>query len=375
MILYTAPVMPAPPSAPPATHPLVTDPARLDQARAAVLASPLLALDTEFMRTNTYSAQLCLAQVGTRGEVWCVDELAGFDTEPLWQSIAASGALCVLHAAKQDLEVIRVRHRIMLPSLFDTQVAAALVGHPPQAGYGNLVKAVLGIELDKAHTRADWSRRPLDSELLRYAAEDVIHLPDLHDALVEALESAGRLDWALEDSRALLDPALYEVRPDEAWRRLAGLAFLAPEAQVRARRLAAWRESLAAARNRPRQWMLSDKSILDIARQAPDSLAALAACEEVAPGTVRNQGQAILAEVAAAGSDDGIPPLVPDPPDQAEVKRLAKVVAAIAADLGIAPELLATRRDLIALLRGERDGRPLSGWRREVVGDALVAAL
>jgi ribonuclease D len=375
MILYTAPVMPAPPPLPTANLPLISNAAQLDEACAALGEAPLLALDTEFMRTNTYAPQLCLSQVATRSEVWCVDELASFDSEPLWQSIAASGALCVLHAAKQDLEVIRIRHRIMLPSLFDTQVAAALVGHPPQVGYGNLVKAVLGIELDKAHTRADWARRPLGSELLRYAAEDVIHLPDLHDALAGALSAAGRLDWALEDSRALLDPALYEVRPDEAWRRLAGLPFLAPEAQVRARRLAAWRETLAASRDRPRQWILSDKSILDIARRAPESLAALADCEEIAPGTVRHKGQAILAELAAAGSDDGIPPLTPDPPDQAEVKRLAKVVSGIAAELGIAPELLATRRDLIALLRGERAGRPLAGWRREVVGDALVSAL
>lgn len=375
MILYTAPVMPVPMSRPDTSSPLVSDAAQLDQARAGLREAPLLALDTEFMRTNTYAPQLCLSQVATRGDVWCVDELADFDTGPLWQAIATSGALCVLHAAKQDLEVIRIRHGIMLPSLFDTQVAAALAGHPPQVGYGNLVKAVLGIELDKAHTRADWSRRPLERELLRYAAEDVIHLPDLHDALVEVLEAAGRLDWALEDSRMLLDPALYEVRPDEAWRRLTGLAFLAPEAQVRARRLAAWREAVAASRNRPRQWILTDKSILDIARQAPDHLAALAACEEMAPGTVRHQGEAILAELAAAGSDDGIPTLVPDPPDQAEVKRLAKIVSGIATELGIAPELLATRRDLVALMRGERDGRPLTSWRREVVGDALLSAL
>jgi len=375
MILYTACAMPAPPPSLPASPPLITDHVHLEQACATLRQSPLLALDTEFMRVSTYSPQLCLSQVATRGEVWCVDELAAFDCEPLWQAIAASRALCVLHAAKQDLEVIRVRHRIMLPSLFDTQVAAALVGHPPQIGYGNLVRAVLGIELDKAHTRADWSRRPLASELLRYAAEDVIHLPALHDALTDALRTAGRLDWALEDSSALLDPALYDVRPEEAWRRLAGLPGLPPEAQVRARRLAAWREALAASRNRPRQWILSDRSILDIARRAPEQLSALAECEEVAAGTVRHQGQAILAELAAAGSDDGIAPVQPDVTDQAEVKRLSRVVAGIATGLGIAPELLATRRDLVALLRGEQDGRPFSGWRRQVVGDALLAAL
>jgi len=369
--------MPAPP---PPAPPLCTSADELTRATALLVDADLLALDTEFMRTNTYAPLLCLVQIASRQQLFCVDELAEFDSQLLWQAIVNRRPLCVLHAAKQDLEVIRLSHGLMLPTLFDTQIAAGLAGHAPQIGYGKLVSSMLGIELDKAHTRADWSRRPLNEGLLRYAAEDVLYLPELYDRLKAQLEEQGRLDWAIEDSLALLDPALYETRPEDAWQRLSGLSLLPAAAQQRARRLAAWRESRAISSNRPRQWILSDRTILDIARSAPADSTALAACEEMPPAVVRRHSEALLAEIALAAEDDlaaaqGSLIVQQEALDQGEYRRLAKLVAEIAAGLGIAPEILATRRDISALMRGERSLRILRGWRQAIVGEPLLAAL
>ena len=213
------------------------------------------------------------------------------DTGPLWDLLCSGRGLRIVHAAKQDMEVAWVRHKRLPNPLFDTQIAAALVGQPAQVGYAGLVKALLDVDVDKTHTRADWSLRPLAPELIHYAASDVVHLPVVYALLREQLEKLGRYDWAVEDSARLVDPALYIVDPDEAWRRLAGIPRLPVPAQLRARRLARWREENAFRADRPRQWILSDKSLLDIAMRRPRTEAELAGCAEVAPGTAQAAGR------------------------------------------------------------------------------------
>jgi ribonuclease D len=360
---------------------MVETQADLDAVSARIAAERELPLDTEFARTDTYRPKLCLVQAGTSDALWCIDTLAPLDLEPLWRAIAGTGSPKILHAAKQDMEVFLLRFGSLPGPLFDTQIAAGLVGHPPQAGYATLVEAELGVRIDKTQTRTDWSRRPLTPAQIAYAANDVAHLPELALALRRRLEALGRDEWAAEDSAALLDPALYRVHPERAWERLGGIAFQPPGVQARARRLAAWREQRADQADRPRQWILSDHALLALAQANPADSAAIQALDVMPPGAVRNSGPALVAELRAADEEfaAGAHGLTqrerPAATDNAQVKRLAAVVQKIAAGLGIAPELLATRGELTALLRGSRTERPLGGWRRAVIGEALLAAL
>ncbi|MFO1356480.1 MAG: ribonuclease D [Gammaproteobacteria bacterium] len=353
----------------------------LEEACAAIAQVTSLPLDTEFARTDTFRPRLCLIQAGTPAGLFCIDTLAGLDLAALWQLIAAPGREKVLHAAKQDIEVLLLCFGTVPAPLFDTQVAAALLGHPPQAGYASLVEAEIGVRLDKGQTRTDWSRRPLSAAQIDYAGNDVAWLPELAGRLRGRLISAGREAWALEDSAALLDPALYGLQPERAWERLGGLEFQPPAVQARARRLAAWREQRADSSNRPRQWILADPLLLALATTRPRDAAGLEALGLPA-GLVRHSGAALLAELARADEDLGagrLPAAVqqarPTATDNGQVKRLGAVVQKVAGELGIAPEVLATRSDLAALLRGARDLRPLRGWRRAVIGETLLAAL
>ncbi|MCC5793554.1 MAG: ribonuclease D [Chromatiales bacterium] len=354
---------------------LITSAEALQRFSENLGSAGMVSVDTEFMRTNTYAPQLCLAQVAADGHAWCIDELAGHSTTGFWRSLAAGERLWVMHAARQDLEALLGTHEVMPGALFDTQVAAGLLGHPPQIGYANLVQEELGIQLAKAHTRADWSRRPLEPELIEYAMEDVLHLPALHERISARLEEQGREAWAAEDCAALLDPALYRTDPEQAWHRLGGITRLPPPAQARARALAAWRERRAVDRNRPRQWILADQALFALALAAPASRSALAAIDGLPPAVVRHQGDALLATLNEARASQEEPAGVAGPVDQAAVRALMKEVTVQAGSLGLAPELLATRRELTAMLRGERGLRVFSGWRQQVVGQALLERL
>jgi ribonuclease D len=360
---------------------LVATQSDLEAACAAISAHAELGLDTEFARTDTYRPKLCLVQIGTPARVFCVDMLAGLDTAPLWQVLGGPGAVKVLHAAKQDIEVLCLTFAALPAPIFDTQIAAGLLGYPPQAGYAALVETELGMRLDKTQTRTDWSKRPLSPAQIEYAANDVAHLPALADRLRLRLAASGRLEWAREDTAALLDPAIYGVRPETAWERLPGLDYQPIAVQARARRLAAWREQRADQANRPRQWILSNQALMALAAANPADAAALSALDLLSPGTMRNSGPAILGELRRAEADLAAGALRlnqqsrPAPLDNERVSRLGAVVQKVAGELGIAQEILATRAELAALLRGSRDVRPLRGWRHAVVGEALLAAL
>ncbi|MBK6599428.1 MAG: ribonuclease D [Proteobacteria bacterium] len=335
-----------------------------------------IALDTEFLRERTYRAELCLLQVATRDHAACIDPLTADSLAPVLPVLAASPPLKVLHAARQDLEVLLPATGLVAP-VFDTQVAAALAGYPPQVGYAELVRRMLNIELAKAHTRTDWSRRPLSAEQLEYALDDVRHLLPLHAELTEQLAGLGRLAWLAEELRPLADAGQLVVDPEDAWRRLKGLAGLDPGRDVLARKLAAWRERRASDRNRPRGWILDDAVLREIVLQVPRSTAALQRIPQMPESVVRNSGTDLLAMVAASEIASPPPALPkrqrPDPALTAAAKRLSEVTATVAAELAIAPEVLATRRDLEQVARGDAGAAPLVGWRRDVVGVRLLA--
>jgi ribonuclease D len=344
--------------------------ARLDTA-------PFVALDTEFMRERTYRPQLCLLQLATPHEALCVDPLAGIALDALAPALARGSAPKIMHAARQDLEVLWPLFGAIAP-VFDTQIAAGLAGMPAQIGYSDLVRRILGVDLKKAETRTDWSKRPLSEAQLRYAVDDVIHLGALRDALVAQLEKLGRLSWLEEELHDLAREDRLFVDPEKAVERLRWSSELDPDRARLAQRLAAWRERRASEKDRPRSWILDDAALRTLVMRVPRTALELDSIEELAPGFRERSGAMILELIAAAELPQRLPPpgqrARPDAQLQARVKNLADIVQKKAASLELAPELLSTRRELESIARGESTAEVLRGWRRNVIGDDLLAA-
>jgi ribonuclease D len=357
---------------------IVTTSPALAELAAELQSCDLVGLDTEFLRERTYRAELCLVQLSSRSDAWCVDPLAIADLSALAGMLTAPAITKVMHASRQDVEVLFPIAGLVRP-VFDTQIAAALTGLPAQIGYGELVRRLLGKELSKSHTRTDWSRRPLSPEQIEYALDDVRYLLPLKAQLEEQLERSGRLGWLTEELLALEDTRNISTDPDEAWLRVKGLRSLDPARERLAQLLAAWRERRAIERNRPRGWILDDAALRDIVMQVPRSMEAIGAMPEFPAGVLKHCGTEILDCVRAADVPEPPPPLNarmrPDPAKTALVKKLGALNQTLAADLGLSPEVLATRRDLELLVDGRRDVGVLRGWRREVVGNRMLAAL
>lgn len=341
-------------------------------------AAPWLAVDTEFVREETYYAHLCLVQLSDGVAHVCVDALA-LDPAPLLAFLMREQPLKVLHSASQDLELFVQRGGDCPRPLFDTQVAAALLGHGEQLGYAALVERRLGLAVDKSLSRTDWSRRPLSDAQLAYAADDVRHLAQLYPPLREELVARGRLAWLEAECARIADARRYRPDPASAWRGIKGLGRLPPDAQHVAARLAAWREEEALRRNRPRRWILDDAAICQMALRKPQGLAALAEVEGVSAKLVQRAGEALLALVHAPVPD--APPLVAEardtPAQKAQVQSLLDLLRERAQKEQVAPTLIATRNDIERLVReGPAAGIPLlSGWRRELLGEELLAKL
>ncbi|MCI0518222.1 MAG: HRDC domain-containing protein, partial [Woeseiaceae bacterium] len=323
----------------------------------------------------TFFAELCLVQLSIGNRLICADPLGASDLSEFWSALMRCG--WVVHSGRQDMEVAWQASGCLPRQVFDTQVAAALLGYAPQIGYAGLVAELFAIELAKSHTRADWSRRPLSPEALHYAAEDVEYLLPAFDLLHDRLERRGRLSWAEQDSMDLLDSTLYEVNPDTAIERVKGAKNLRGAARAIASGLAAWREKEAVRRNRPRQWILRDAVLLEIAQSRPTSRKALLAIQDVAETTVLRAGGEwldIISSAATANSDYEPPPR-PDEQQKALLKRLLQAVMACATELGISAETVTPRKELALLLEGRRNLRVLRGWRRELIGKDLLAML
>jgi ribonuclease D len=341
-----------------------------------------LALDTEFMRESTYSPQLCLVQVASDADCYLVDPLAGLDLGPLHAVLANRARPKVLHAARQDLEALLNASGGVPGPVFDTQVAAALLGLPPQVGYAELVARQLGHSIDKGQTRTDWSRRPLTDAQLAYAADDVHHLLQLHADLAAALEARGRAHWHAAECASLEEPGLYRTEPTEAWRRLKGLGRLKPVEQAVARALAGWREQRAVAADKPRGWILTDEALYALATLAPATTAELEQVRALPPSVIRKRGDELLELVRAAreSADHGVPqPAAQQRPTPEQTRRIGALqqrVRDVAASLEISPEILATRRDVEGMVLGSPEHSPLlRGWRREVIGTQLLELL
>jgi ribonuclease D len=357
---------------------IVTTTAALADWATRLESAPAIGLDTEFLRERTYRAELCLIQVATADDATCIDPLGQMSLTPLVPVLTSDRTVKVMHASRQDVEVLFPLAGLTRP-IFDTQIAAALTGLPAQIGYGELVKRLLGTELAKSHTRTDWSRRPLSLEQVEYALDDVRYLLPLKARLEEQLDKLGRLDWLAEELGALGDAQNFAIDPDVAWQRLKGLRGLDPGRTRLTRLLAAWRERRAIERNRPRGWILDDVALREIVLRVPRTVEQLQQVPEMAPGILKNCADDILRIVSEADVPNPAPPVIsrprPSPEQMALVKKLGTINQAVAQSLGLSPEVLATRRDIEQLAEGGRDVAMLQGWRRAVVGEPMLAAL
>ncbi|GAB6048515.1 ribonuclease D [Methyloparacoccus murrellii] len=333
---------------------------------------PAFALDTEFVRERTYYPAFCLLQIATDDLVACVDPLRLRSLEPLRALLMDPRIVKVVHSGRQDMEVL-LRYFGQLPrNLCDTQMAAGLAGHAEQCGYASLVERLFGHRLPKTHTRTDWSRRPLSPEQIQYAGEDVAYLLPAYRRLETELSEQGRWDWVRQDSEALLDPGLYDMSPELAWKRVASAQPLTGAALVRFKALATWRERSAQRLDIPRNWILRDETLheLTLSRQGKDAELPRAR------GIGNAAQQQLLKELRVVLADHPCPPLEvplsnwprPDPAQKALMAKMTGEVRRIAEQLGIAPALLASRRDLEQLLENPASSRLLKGWRHEIVG-------
>jgi ribonuclease D len=363
----------------------VTSDNQLAPALELLARGTYLALDTEFLRESTYYAKLCLVQLGNQHACVVVDVLALSSLKTLLEFILDRSRLKVLHAARQDLEVLiqaQTPDMGLSPQvpgpLFDTQIAAGLLGLPGQIGYGDLLSRRLNVNLTKGLARTDWSRRPLSEEQLLYAADDVRYLGPLYLQLQAELQTRHRYPWLEEDTAALENPVLYRTLPEAAWQRLKGTAQLQPDQRAVLKELAAWREIRAIQSDKPRGWILSDEALRNLSERLPTTLDELGHIRDLPAGLIRKQGEALLElignAIQNAGNEAPARDFRPSTQQQSQVTKLMQLVRSTAERIEVSPELLATRRDAEQLVYFDKQDALLQGWRKEVIGETLIAA-
>jgi ribonuclease D len=341
---------------------------------------PFVAVDTEFMRETTYWPKLCLIQAAAGSAEACIDPLAeGIDLEPFLEIMRDPSILKVFHAARQDVEIFNNLNAMPVP-LFDTQVAGMAAGFGEQIAYDALVRQMLKIELDKSSRFTDWARRPLSDNQLTYALADVTHLAALYPILRERLEKEGRIGWVTDEMTNLTEPALYDVEPENAWKRLRPRKHTAKYLAVY-KAVAAWRERMAQSRDQPRGRILKDEAIDEVATQAPTDADQLDRLRSVPKGFSGSRfGPDLLAAIREALRDpEAYAPVIersrvaPSPAAGAVVELLKVLLKARAEEAGVASKLIATVSDLELIANDdEADTSALKGWRREAFGeDAL----
>jgi ribonuclease D len=355
--------------------------AGLEKLCADLAGSPWLALDTEFIREKTYYSQLCLLQIANHSTIACVDTIALKSIDPLLDLIYDSSIEKVMHAAFQDMEIFYDLRGSVRAPLFDTQIAATVLGQGYQLGYAGLVFALLGNTLDKSMTRTDWSQRPLSPEQITYAADDVRYLRQVYLLQKKELLERRRLDWLAEDFAEITNPATYSNPPEEAWQRLRGAEKLTGLQLSVLRGVAAWREVKARQENRPRKWILSDDVLMDLARIMPTNAQKMSRIRGIEPGQMRRIGDELMAVISesAAKPPETFPVADPRVYLTPEQDVLADILTAVirvrAMENSISPQAFAGRKDIERLVAGDKTVPLLHGWRKGLVGHDVQAVL
>ena len=352
----------------------------LAQACARLAKHPCVTIDTEFLRESTYYPILCVMQMASPDEALVVDALApDIDLAPFFALMADERVLKVFHAGRQDIEIIWHRAGLIPHPVFDTQIAAMVLGHGDSISYEQLVQRITGDYLDKSHRFTDWSRRPLSKAQIAYAISDVTHLRDIYLALSADLAKRGRIEWVNEEMEILTSPDTYRAEPERAWQRVRTRARKPKELAV-LMEVAAWREREAQSRDVPRGRVLKDDALGDIAVQAPTSMEKLAALRSLPRGFERSKwGEAILQAVERGLARDlkSLPRIERSRTavNGAAIVELLKVLLRMTAERhAVAAKVIATVEDLERIAADdEADVAALKGWRRELFGEKALA--
>ena len=358
----------------------ISDATELSAFCERAAGTKVLAVDTEFLREKTFYPKLCLIQVATSDESAAVDPILIDDLSSLVALLEDDGITKVFHACTQDLEVIQHALGCVPRPIFDTQVAAAFLGYRQQIGYGALVESCCGVRLPKAESLTDWSRRPLDPEQLKYAEDDVVYLPDIYGRMMDELVERDRLSWAMPEMEAISDPSRFTHAPETAYTHLKRVGSLTRRQLAVAREVAAWRDEVAARRDVPRKWVVSDEVLIESCKRLPRTVDRLR----------RIRGTEQLGERDARGLVDAVARGIScDPADYPQARRRERpsvelesvvdlmyaMLRIISEDSGVAAQLIATREDLLDLALGKGDARLLDSWRHELAGRRLEALL
>ena len=341
-----------------------------------------IALDTEFLREKTYYPKFCLLQIATLDWVACVDPIALPDLSTLFDAIYNPAIVKVFHSCRQDLEIFfQITGKLPEP-IFDTQIAAPLLGFQDNPGYAMLVSSFLNINLSKAHTRADWSKRPLTNDEIDYAADDVIYLCQIYQIMTQKLTELGRIDWLKQDFAELTNPDHYQVQPEKAWLRIKGQNKLTGKQLSIIQTVAEWREKTAQAEDRPKNWLLRDELLFDLAKLQPETVTELAAVCGINERAVQRYGKELCQLITDAKNRPPIPLTLKDRPakktqqQEAILDILTALVRIRAEENSLNPTILASRKDLEALLfNGDEECTLLHGWRFSMAGRELIGLL
>jgi ribonuclease D len=360
----------------------INTPDQLAKLCEQIKKEPWLALDTEFLREKTYYPKFCLLQIATPEWVVCVDPIALPKLDDLFEALYNPTIVKVFHSCRQDLEIFYQLTGKLPAPIFDTQVAAPLLGYQDNPGYAMLVSSLLNINLNKAHTRADWSKRPLTEAEIEYAADDVIYLCQIYQLMVQKLTALGRIDWLKHDFAELENPALYVVAPEKAWFKIKGKNKLTGKQLSIIQTLAQWREKTAQSEDRPKSWLLRDELLFDLAKLQPETVVELANVRGINERAVNRYGKELCQLITAAKNRAPLPLHDKDRPakktqqQEAILDILTALVRIRAEENALNPSILATRKDLEVLLFNDDDDCPLlHGWRYTMAGRELVGLL
>ncbi|QWG21509.1 ribonuclease D [Bradyrhizobium sediminis] len=359
---------------------LITTTSELAAVCARLAKHPVITVDTEFLRETTYYPLLCVVQMASAEEAVVIDTLApGIDLKPFFALMADEKVLKVFHAARQDIEIVWHQAGIVPHPIFDTQVAAMVLGYGDSIAYDQLVERICGHRPDKTHRFTDWSRRPLSAEQMHYAVSDVTHLREVFAALDADLKKRGRSDWVSEEMEVLTSPKTYDFHPERAWERLKTRVRKPKELAV-LMEIAAWREQEAQSRDVPRSRVLKDDAVGDIATHAPTSLERLANLRSLPKGFDRSKwGADIVAAVQRGLARDlASLPKIEKPRSNsngAAIVELLKVLLRMTSERhAVASKIIATVGDLEEIAADDNaDVAALHGWRRELFGEAALA--
>lgn len=360
----------------------INTPAQLTALCERIQQVSWLALDTEFLREKTYYPKFCLLQIATPEWVACVDPIALTDLTDLFAVLYNPNLIKVLHSCRQDLEIFyQLTGKIPTP-IFDTQIAAPLLGFQDNPGYAMLVSSLLGINLNKAHTRADWSKRPLTEAQLDYAADDVIYLCQIYTIMTQKLTALGRIDWLTQDFAELANVDLYDIKPEKAWLKIKGKNKLTGKQLSIIQAVTEWRERTAQLEDRPRSWLLRDELLFDLAKLQPENLPELANVRGINERTVNRYGTELCQLMTTAKNRAPLPlhdkerPAKKTQQQEAILDILTALVRIRAEENALNPSILATRKELEVLLANEdEDCLLLHGWRFTMAGKELVGLL